>query len=662
LLKAFCRLLPLLLAFASAPAFAESWIQPTPDELKMTAEPAVPGAPAIYLYRDERADDKIHVHTLYVRLKVLTEEGKEYADVELGYDQSRSFSIRSIEGRTIHSDGTIIPFTGKPYDKLIEKTKTLKYKAKVFTLPDVQVGSILEYRYVLSYDDNLVVAPQWYIQLPLYVRKGHYEFIPSDRSIMDDHGGSMAQGQLAYSPMLPKGAAVQYNAALRNYTLDIEKIEPIPDEEFMPPMHSLSYRVLFYYTASRTAEDYWKVEGKYWSKEADKFIDSGKLGGIVAQIVAPSDPPHEKVRKIYDAVMKLDNTSFTRGHSSAEDKAQGIKIKTAADIWNAKRGNDDEITLLFVGLVRAAGLKAWLAAVANRDNSFFIPNYLSMSQLDDDIAIVELDGKEQFFDPGQRYCALGDLHWKHTATQGLRQTANGTQLFTTPNPGYKATSIIRTADIQIDPDGKVHGTIRVSMTGNRALAWRQRALGTDEDEIKREFEGTIQQEVPAGVEVKVTHFLSLDDYEKVLMCVLDVTGSMGTATSKRVFLPAMFFENGSKPLFVHDKRTVPVDLKYPYGAKDTVLLRLPSSMAIESAPKDAAIPLPNNAAYQVTFKQQPGTLEVSRVFILANSSYMPDAYPNLKDFYQKVNAKDQEQAILQPAANSAPKPSGGGAQ
>ena len=43
----------------------------------------------------------------------------------------------------------MIPFTGKPYEKLLAKTATFKYRAKVFSLPDVEVGSILEYRYKL---------------------------------------------------------------------------------------------------------------------------------------------------------------------------------------------------------------------------------------------------------------------------------------------------------------------------------------------------------------------------------------------------------------------------------------------------------------------------------------------------------------------------------
>src|SRR5215468_697668 len=113
----------------------------------MTSQPEVPGAAAVYLYKEETTDDSLHSWSVYVRLKVLTEKGKEHANVELGYGSHHDgggFTVGDIAGRTIHPDGTIIPFTGKPYEKLIEKTHEYKRMAKVFTLPDVQVGSIIE--------------------------------------------------------------------------------------------------------------------------------------------------------------------------------------------------------------------------------------------------------------------------------------------------------------------------------------------------------------------------------------------------------------------------------------------------------------------------------------------------------------------------------------
>ena len=43
----------------------------------------------------------------------------------------------------------------------------------------------------------------------------------------------------------------------------------------MPPIQQLSFRVLFYYSAYSTAAEYWKNEGKGWSKIGDKFIGPG---------------------------------------------------------------------------------------------------------------------------------------------------------------------------------------------------------------------------------------------------------------------------------------------------------------------------------------------------------------------------------------------------
>ena len=631
--------------FSGANAFADTWTKPTPEELQMTAEPEAPSAAAIYLLRDERADDKLHVHITYVRLKVLTEKGKEYADQEISYEGAE-FKIFGVEGRTIHSDGTVIPFSGKPYQKVLDKAGKEKYKATVFTLPDVQVGSILEYRYVLSYESNLVVSPRWYLQGPLYIRKAHYQFIPSEHELQDGHGGVM-QGRVAYASFLPQGASISYSPAGKFYTLDVEKIPAFPDEEFMPPSHNYCFRALFYYTIAKTANEYWANEGKYWSKNVDRFIDASKLSGAANEIVAPADTPEQKLKKIYAAVMKLENTSFTREHTGAEDKAEGIKVRTAADVWEQKRGNRDELTRLFVGLARAAGMKAYVGIVTNRDRNLFLPDYLEMGQLDDDIAIVQIDGKDQFFDPGERYAEYGQLHWKHTITQGIRQMDKGAGLFTTPVPGYQSSSRARNAYLEIQPDGKVSGNIRISLTGNDALRWREFALRNDEDALKEQFEQTVQREVPPGINVKVDHFLGLTDFNTTLMCMLKVTGSMGTATAKRVFLPATFFEANSHPLFALDKRTMPIDLDYPLATQDNVSIRLPAAVDIESLPKDAEFTFPQNALYRAKFTRESGEVKSVRLFVMANAIYRPEEYSQLKDFYQKINAKDKEPAVLQ---------------
>jgi hypothetical protein len=122
---------------------------------------------------------------------------------------------------------------------------------------------------------------------------------------------------------------------------------------------------------------------------------------------------------------------------------------------------------------------------------------------------------------------------------------------------------------------------------------------------------------------------------------------MGTATAKRIFLPATLFESTSQPLFALDKRTQPIDLDYPYAVQDDVTIKLPPAFDIESLPKDADVTYPQNAFYRAKFTREPGMVKSVRVMVLGNFLYTAEEYPPLKDFYQKINAKDKEPAVLQ---------------
>ena len=109
-IRLFVRLVPVLLAIA-APALVQAQFQPpTSEELKMTADPAYPDAAAVYLYREEKTDDTIHFRSELVRIKILKEAAKDLATVNLGYLKGIQ-TVAAINGRTIHSDGTVIPLT-----------------------------------------------------------------------------------------------------------------------------------------------------------------------------------------------------------------------------------------------------------------------------------------------------------------------------------------------------------------------------------------------------------------------------------------------------------------------------------------------------------------------------------------------------------------------
>lgn len=628
----------------------------------MTSQPEVPGADAVYLYREESSDDRENAssgfdqdntsiadeknfRTLYVRMKILTEAGKKYADVPVLYP-GRYFSVASVEGRTIHSDGTVIPFTGKPFQKEVYKSNAYTEKETFFTMPDVQVGSILEYRYALKYDARILMGAEWYVQQDLFVRSAKYSFRAYGGDTVDSKGNQSTG--IAHSDVLPKGFAVKQIYSQNAFELVVHNIPPIPAEEYMLPQSNLVYRVLFYYTGEHSAAEFWADKGRDWAKDTNRFLgSSNQLKSAVDEIVAPGDTDHQKLAKIYDAVMKLENTNFTRTVSAEEIKQAGLRTGSAADVWAQKRGNSREMTLLFIALARAAGLQAYAVRVTSRDENIFDVNFLNIGQLNDSIAIVNVDGKEQYFDPGERYCEFGKLHWKHTSTDGLRQTYDSSALIKTPGANYQEAQTVRTAQLQMAPDGTLHGVITVKMTGAPALEWRQRALHSDEAEVTKEFENKLRAELPMGVDAHLTHFVGLADWKSVLAAQFEVSGAMGTVTGKRVILPSSFFQEAKdNPNFSSSTRQTAIYLQYAYARQDTVSIALPHNLEIESIPQDMKLPFPNNGLYSANYALKDNTYTATRLIILANFLFQPSDYSALRDFYQKINGEDQEQAIL----------------
>ena len=652
----------------TSPSARAQWTPPTPEELSMTAQPEVPGAAAVYLFREETTEDDLHMFSTYVRLKVLTEKGKEYSNVELNYasvDFGGSSSITDIQGRTIHPDGTIIPFTGKPYEKLVEKTQGVKVMSKVFTLPDVEVGSIIEYRYKFRLDDNYFSAPDWYIQSALYTRKAHYVWKPTNKQLISsDDRGQLTNG-ISWTHILPPGAELKNTEtprsglmeARRTFDLNVHDVPPAPSEEFMPPTSSLTYRVLFYYTPYSTGEEYWKNEGKHWAKLRDKFIgpDSG-VKAFVKDLTTPSDSQDQKLRKLYAAVMQLENSDYTREHSSAEEKSEGFKeAHTTDDILQRKRGSSEQLTELFVAMARAAGMKAYLMTVTSRDHRLFFKDYLSFSQLVDYVAIVNVNGKEQFFDPGSRFCPYQHLAWKHTISGGIRQTDGGSEIAQSPRELYTNSRTQRIADLAIDEHGSVTGTIKINYMGDPALHWRQQSLTGDATSLKRDINDSISHLLPQGMEVKVVSIEKLADYEQPLTVNLSVSGTLGSFTGKRIVLPGDVFESNSRDTFPNEKRDIPVYFSYPHMMQDAVRVKFPASLNVESLPTSEKIPFQDFAVYSMSTSSTPTSVTVQRNYSLGEIIYMVKEYPELRSFYSKMETKDQESVVLTTAPVTASK-------
>jgi hypothetical protein len=631
---------------ASPVAMRAQFQDATAQERQMTADPKAPGAAAVYLNVSEIADNSLGFHSLYVRIKILAEEGESLATVEMPYEKDWEgyvYEVAAIQGRTIHPDGSVVPLKGKPADLLVSKVGTDKIARKVFTLPDVTVGSIIEYYYQLRYRDVWDYPPVWHIQRDYFIHKAHYMF------------NTNTDYNVGLWTVLPTGMKVIPDA-LNRYSLDMEEIPAAPNEDWMPPIESSLYRVQFYIRDSNDPVVYWKAAGAKWSKLVDEFANpSRKMRNSLINVVTASDTDLDKAKKIYKFVQNLDNTDFSREKSKAERKDLKLKtVKHAEDVLTDKSGSSSEIALLYLSMLRAAGLNAYAMSVVDRDQGLFTAGYMYFDQLDSTIILLNIDGKEIVLDPGEKMCPFQTVSWKHSLATGIRQSANGSVIATSPSQPYSANTIQRIAELNLDPTGAIDGNVRILMTGQEALYWRQKALENDEAEVKKQFEQWVTDMVPDGAHVQIDHFIALADPENTLAAVVKVQVEAGAATSKRILVPGLFFEtHGSHPFVAQDKRLTPVDMHYAEVVSDDVTYTLPTGLTVESTPQTAKIPWEGHAVMLIKSKTDPTEVNITRTFARTFTFAKTDEYQAIHDFYQKVAAADQQQLVLTRTATAA---------
>ena len=86
--------------------------------------------------------------------------------------------MSNVTGRTIRPDGSIVDFNGKVFEKKLVKGRGVKYLAKTFTLPDVQVGGIIEYFYTIDFSENYIFDSHWILSDELFTKNAQFSLKP----------------------------------------------------------------------------------------------------------------------------------------------------------------------------------------------------------------------------------------------------------------------------------------------------------------------------------------------------------------------------------------------------------------------------------------------------------------------------------------------------
>ena len=600
--------------------------------------------------------------TAFYRLKVLTPAGKDYGNIELPF--SDIWKVQEIKARVIGPDGEVRDFRGPVYEKTLLRAGRVRLLVEAFSLPDVAVGSIIDYRYALKLDlkkaaraGSLSLEPgkpeegglpvdwpllcmpveRWDFDAPLYTYKIHYTFIPFRKGLIAGGGLNMrlawVSHGLTWSPTDLIGNRIE---------LELGNIPARENEEFMPPEEGMGILFFFLDNSLAGVTDYWARETANWRKAATEFmIPREAVAAESRRLVSGLTSPTEKLKVLYEAAQRIRNLSYEEGLTPS--KRMELKLednRSVHDVFKRGEGLRSDITRTFVAMARVAGFSADLARVVSRDDKFFRENLLNFYwQFDREVAIVSVENHQLFLDPATPGCPMGLLPWPCTDTTYIRSSGPPGRFETSPLDPPEATLVRREFVLRLDPEGGLSGTVEVVATGQKALEWRLDHLGTDEIEVRRDLEAEMRRLLPENARVSLRKAENMANSEREVRAWFDIE------------LPAAATEAGSRlllPELRHARRVNPVYFPYLSRESDEILISLPPGMRAETAPDDARSQR-SFADYSLVASVDGTEIHVKREFAILKNQLPASQYPYLKTFFDHVREGDEGQIVISPA-------------
>lgn len=651
-------------AFVPGARASDEWRPVDPADLALKDNPAQPGADAMILYResDISAKDLMSegdTDTEYIRIKIFTKAGLRYANVEIPYvtgngdvwvdagELNNEVQIVRIRARTIHPDGTITEFEGKVLGKVIESGNGYKVRAATFSLPEVQPGCIIEYRYTKVGEPRWIHSETWEISEGIFTREAHFTFIP-----YRDYSGYVPYYRIAN---LPGGAKPQCDVGVDHMcVMEVRDIPPIVTEPLMPPPNSVSAAVSWFYRKAgdpygETPQQFWDRNAKKWNEDLDKFIDKkDALREESARVTSSSDSAEAKVRKLYARVQQLRNLDTEPIKTSKEEKAEQIKRNgNVKDVLTHGYGDAWQLNALFIGLARAAGFEAAEVKLAQRNWVFFAPQRDDPSELATEIAWVRADGQEYWLDPASPSYPFGLLPWEESGSGGLRISHKGAEMVNTPVPNNTTAVVKRSGDFQVGADGTIQGTLELSFEGQEGAVRRRVGIQKDDAGRKKQIEEEIRGWLPSGASFDLTKLSNWAETDKPLVVegALRVP-SFATGITRRIMLPAEIFSVREAAKLTSEKRYNALYFSYPYERDDDLRFHLPVGYKVEGLPKDQKTDL-KAALYEISFTSSENTLEVKRRLVMNAVILDKKFYPTVRAFFGLVQSTDGEQAVFE---------------
>jgi hypothetical protein len=567
-----------------------------------------------------------------VRIKILNDKGLDWANVHLKY--ANSTDIGNIEAQTYNLDpaGNIV--VTKLEKKLVyEKKLNKRYTEKVFTFPEVKVGSVIEYKFK-HYRVGLV---DWYFQRSIPVKFSRFSLdFPSEIEILTTP---------YCSGKYDRKTETKYGREMQTYTMVNEpafRDEPfiINEDYYRDRLETKLIAYPIYGRRESRAIDWLKVI-KFLMEDEDFGVQLKKNIPRTAELDAmlkPMTDPYLKMKTIYKYVQDNMNWNEYTGIWAAD----GVK-----SAWKDKKGTVGEINLILVNLLKDADLNAHPVLVSTHDNGVVNTGdpgtyeYPGFNQFNKVMAYVTIDDKVYVLDASQKETPVHLLPPDIMMTEGMVIEKLETYEWgwkSLWDKDHSARNVMQVVGI-INEQGKLEAEMNITSFDYARLS-RAPIAKKGKDKYTERF---LKEE---GVNIEDVKFENLESDSLPLVQKIKFNQTLASSGDYKHF-SANVLTGFNKNPFVADTRTTDVF----FGTNQSNLLignfSLPEGYELEELPKNIKMIMPDTSITISRISQfSNNTLMMKIQLDFKKPYFIAEEYPMLQEFYKQLYAVMNEQFVI----------------
>ncbi|MBT1705463.1 DUF3857 domain-containing protein [Chryseosolibacter indicus] len=573
----------------------------------------------------------------HTRIKILKKEGLDWANVEvpLYHFGSSEEKVTNLKASTFNLENGKIVEAKMSKDGIFKDKFNRNIFLHKFTLPNVKEGSVIEYSYTIN-SDLLWNFPNWQFQRTIPTRHSEYWAILPEFFVFEKY----MQGYVSPTTYEVKNKPMSDYQSNAHHWI-IKDVHAFKEEPFMTSEEDFISRINFALShINFPGEPVREIMGS-WAKLNQILLDDEDFGGVirgsgflkktVEEVTAGIDDPVKKITALHNYVKR--NLEWD-GHN--DFFADNLKT-----VIEKKKGSSGDLNLLLASMVSKAGFEVEPVILSTRDHGFVRMQYPMSKQFNYVVCLVRLpENKTIFLDATDKFIPISVLPERCLNGQGLiiSKTRHGWINLETKAKAKTVAS----AEFNLAGNGEMKGKLTFNRDGYDANKARRDYTSKGHNGYVKNFLGTKLWQI------EKSDFQNVDEVENSLREVHELVLNDHASVSGDIIYvnPFITTQLESNP-FKLDERMYPVNYSSVIEKVYMCKLILPESFTIDEIPQSKVITLPNNAArYLYNVTQMGNMVHITSNFQINKSLFTQDEYPFLREFYDQVVAKQNEQIVL----------------